>query len=454
MAGTPILLSFIDPVHPGHLVQLRCFAAWAALGGQPRAVTTPGGAEKLLALGLAPTDLLVLSGSAIRDRDGAALLVPLLRELAKNGAENQAENQAGTDAPVMLVRPALWPALRTMGAITHWAGLAPALALTGEICATIDSHDPDDARPDRSRFAAFVLSGPACAAVADLLAGCDGAGALAFGDPGADQLLAAALRVPFVGGAVMDSSLLLDETVARDPGADPEVGPFLGDITRLRGIAAPDAAGQCAILGQLIRRECRQRGPLRDTARMLYYRPVPRPAPPHPAALRIAAQLVAICPELTWWHSLAALAALAQRVSGEDQNAPARAPARAPDRALAFFVVNPDPQYQFTQVLLAILFVQMCRVTGGAEGAVWTLPVPSVPQEPTRQGDAALAQAQARIAVALAAAPFLVGQPAGLADGGTKDETGQHIAVLTGLCTTTAEHRILDALAKGGPHAQ
>ena len=450
MAGTPILLSFIDPVHPDHPVQLRCFAAWAALGGQPRAVTTPGGAEKLLALGLAPTDLLVLSGSAIRDRDGAALLVPLLRELAKN----RAENQAGRDAPVMLVRPALWPALRTMGAISHWAGLAPALALTGEICATIDSHDPDDARPDRSRFAAFMLSGPACAAVADLLAGCDGADTLAFGDPGADQLLAAALRVPFVGGAVMDSSLLLDETVARDPGADPEVGPFLGDITRLRGIAAPDAAGQRAILGQLIRRECRQRGPLRDTARMLYYRPVPRPAPPHPAALRIAAQLAAICPELTWWHSLAALAALVQRVSSEDQNAPARAPARAPDRALAFFVVNPDPQYQFTQVLLAILFVQMCRVTGGATGdaadAVWTLPVTSVPQEPTRQGDAALTQAQARVAVALAAAPFLVGQ----ADGGTKDETGQHIAVLTGLCTTTAEHRILDALAKGGPHAQ
>lgn len=450
MADIPALLSFIDPDQP---VQVRCFAAWAALGGRPRAVTTPEGAEKLRALGFGPADFLVLPGPAIRDRDGAALLVPLLRELARKGP-------AGQDAPpVMLVQSALWPALRTMGAITHWAGLAPALALTAEICASIDSHDPDDARPDRSRFAAFVLTGPACAAVADLLDGCDGAGALAFDDPGAGQLLAAALRAPSVGGVVMDSGLLLDETVGRAPGvdpsadsgADPEVGPFLADIARLCGIAAPDATQRHAILGQLIRRECRRQGPQRDTARMLFYRPVPRPDPPDPAALRIAAQLVKICPELTWWHSLAALAALAHRVSAEGRRVPGRNPNRAPDRALTFFVVNPDPQYQFTQILLAILFVQMCHATGAAEAdAIWTLPAPSVPQEPTGQGD----EAQARVAAALGAAPFLAGRPAGLADDAADDEAGRHIALLAGYCTTTAEHRILDALVKGVMHVQ
>lgn len=345
MAARGTVITSLDPAAPLRH-QLRGFDAWQALDLRVISVNRPDEAAALQAAGVAASCIHVMAAEGGPGQDPGALQV--LRWMAGHS----------DGGPALLVRPDVFPALRSAGALAFWAGLAPALALTSEDCAVIEAHGFGDHQPNRQALDAFVLGAKAITDILDVLAGGAVVQALTLRSPGWPHLLAAAIRNYRVAGAIIDSGVLLRETPAAPPDLAPDLAAVLADILRLRGIAAPGPAEAERVVLRLVDEECITASDLRATARTLFFRAPVAARPAHPAANRIAHRLIVVAPWLCWTTSLPAIAALAQRELAVDP--------QGLGRAMRFFCANPDPHHRFSQVLVAILFCILCRQAPGA----------------------------------------------------------------------------------------
>ena len=368
MAARGIVITSLDPAAPLRH-QLRGFDAWQALDLRVISVNRPDEAAALQAAGVAASCIHVMAAEGGPGQDPGAQQV--LRWMAGHS----------DGGPALLVRPDVFPALRSAGALAFWAGLAPALALTSEECAVIEAHGFGDHQPNRQVLAAFVLGAKAITNILAVLAGGAVLQALTLRSPGWPHLLAAAIRNDRVAGAIIDSGVLLRET----PAAPPDLAAVLADVLRLRGIAAPCPAEAERVVLRLVDEECITASNLRATARTLFFRAPVAARPAHPAANRIAHRLIVVAPWLCWTTSLPAIAALAQRELAVDP--------QGLGRAMRFFCANPDPHHRFSQVLVAILFCILCRQAPGAmiqPPAAPASPLPASPPPPlTARLDAA-----------------------------------------------------------------
>ena len=126
----------------------------------------------------------------------------------------------------------------------------------------------------------------------------------------------------------------------------------LGDMRALLGSAQDDTPKAAEEFFQIIDKNCRKNGPLRRTAKAIYFSAPSANIVPGAKAKSIFRNLATLSPALDWHLQGPAVATLAEMEIA----------AGRPDfeRAMNFFMRNPDPHFQFEQVLLAVSFCLQC----------------------------------------------------------------------------------------------
>ena len=300
----PLLVTSINPFAKlAH--QLRCLEAWAALGFEVRTANVAREAERLVAAGLAPSAILKLD-----DADtGAALYGKPLPRIAPLLARLAAADPARA---VLLVNSDIYPAMRSAEAVRFWAAQAPAMALTREECATLESHRFAVSAPYRNGLDAFLFSPWALKATNMMLAEIPVAARMAFGIPGWDFLLGAVVRSPFVGGRLLDSGVLLHETHSTTYANVDAFAPYLPAMHDLKAATTYTATEAAHEFHRIIVADCAAASSLSRLVKAQFYR-APKPDAPSDAARSIALRLCELAPFVGWNTDFAALVALADR---------------------------------------------------------------------------------------------------------------------------------------------
>lgn len=324
--------------------QLRCFAAWKALGVAVFTVNVDDEAERLINLGLTESDILRLpveeTGQAIHGKP-----MPQIRATMR-----RLQGLPGT-GPVAVVNSDLFPAMRSAAGLGHWLDHVPAVALTREDCTAAETVRFGDRSPYRGGLDAFVFSRRSLARVLDRADDCVSAGRMCFGIIGWDYVMGALILS--VGGGFADSGLLLHERHPTTYSSMDEFAHYLPDMRRLAGVESTDPTEAAAIFQRVIERECDRTAPEAARAQMMFLAP-PRPAMlPDARSMALADRLLRLCPAQGWVTRRGAIAHLADEVRA--------AGVCDPGRARALFEINPDPHHRFSQRLLAILFCLECR---------------------------------------------------------------------------------------------
>lgn len=311
------------------------------MGLRIRSLNTESEARKLIACGVSETCFLHAG-----DEDVVALengrAAPTISALLTAAHQLMAGN-----APTIIARPDVLPAIRNSGVIASWLMNAQAVGLTPEACILPELFRFETHRPVRRSLAAVVLSAEALATliappaedispVPDLTR--------AFGIPGWDVPLGQMILRSEIGGHFMDSGLLLLPG-ARDCFAPPA----------LPGTPEPEQESgfHTLQLRDRIRHDCTKYRADRDLIKALYFHPVARHRQPSSPAMQLAGRLTRLCPEVTWTAPLIDIAVLADHDTGDAQE--------CFTRSMAFFMRNQDPQFRFTQVLLGTLFCLLRR---------------------------------------------------------------------------------------------
>ena len=341
----PVVATSINPF--GRLEhQMRCFAAWQALGFEVLSFNHPDEIARLREAGLAEAALLPASEA----ETGRALFgkpVPRVQALLDRLAREQ------PDRAVLLVNSDIFPAAGDAGFISAWLRSAPALALTREETASLESAIFTARAPYRGGLDAFLLGGPAVAAITAALADIPVAARMCFGIPGWDYLLGALIASPRIGGQILDSGILLHQSHRQTYHTIDEFAHFLPAMAAL-GVGGQDTAASAAeSFATVISERCTADSRASDLIRAMHFRPVPGRKPCSDAALRICARMRALLPLLRWSVNMAAMARLADRIITE------------PDidftATLSLFVSGPPFRQQFLEVMTACLFHLDCR---------------------------------------------------------------------------------------------
>ncbi|WMS45355.1 hypothetical protein RDV64_23675 (plasmid) [Acuticoccus sp. MNP-M23] len=350
----PLLVTSLNPfARLAH--QLRCLEAWAALGLEVRTANTGAEAERLVAAGVSRAAIIELdeadTGAALYGKP-VPRIAPLLRRLGED-----------PERAVLLVNSDIYPAMRSAEAVRFWAAQAPALALTREECATLESHRFAANTPYRNGLDAFLFSPRALKATNMMLAEMPVSAQMAFGIPGWDFLLGAVVRSPFVGGRLMDSGVLLHEiheTTYANVDAFAPYLPAMHDLDAATTYTATQAARE---FHRIIVAECAAATSLSRLAKAQFYR-APKPAAPSDAARSIALRLCELAPFVGWNYDFAALVALADRRirSGQQElSADNRAGAGADFGAVQNFFRTGPLGHRLAEDLLAALCHLACR---------------------------------------------------------------------------------------------
>ena len=352
----PLLVTSLNPFAKlSH--QLRCLKTWAALGFEVKTANTEAEAGRLVAAGLASSAILALeeadTGAALYGKP-VPRIAPLLSRL---GAEYP-------DRAVLLVNSDIYPAMRSAEAVRFLAAQAPALALTREECATLESHRFAANAPYRNGLDAFLFSPRALKATNLMLSVIPVSARMAFGIPGWDFLLGAVVRSPFVGGRLMDGGVLLHETHGTTYANVDAFAPYLPAMHDLDAATTYTATEAAYEFHRIIVAECAAATSLSRLVKAQFYR-APKAAAPSDAARSIALRLCELAPFVGWNTDFSALVALADReiraggqrgLSADNRNG-----ADASFETVRNFFRTGPLGHRLAEDLLAALFTLACR---------------------------------------------------------------------------------------------
>ena len=353
-AGLPVVATSVNPFgRTAH--QLRCLAAWKALGFEVLSFNHPAEFEALQRAGLAADDIL----PATDPETGLEIFgkpVPRIAALLARLARLR------PGRAVILVNSDIHPVAGDPGFVRFWLDLAPALALTREETASPEATEFTARAPYRGGLDAFVLGAPALARVIEALEGMPVAARMCFGVPGWDYLMGALIASDRIGGRIMDSGILLHQTHRQAYAGVEEFAHYLPAMAAL-GAAMPKADEPSRAATEAARdfagriaRDCAAQDGTTRLVRAMHVRPVAGTAPCSAEALRICRDLQALLPALRWTRNLAAMARVADRIRAEPET----------DFATSLaLMVSPRPgRQQLAETLAAALFHLDCRGPG------------------------------------------------------------------------------------------
>lgn len=357
-SALPVVATSVNPVDrsPDRMAhQLRCFAAWKALGFEVLSFNHPAEIEALRRAGLAAEDIL----PAMDHETGLETFgkpVPRIAALLARLARLR------PGRAVILVNSDIYPAAGDPGFARFWLDQAPALALTREEAACLEAADFTTRAPYRGGLDTFMLGAPALVAILGALAGLPAAGRMCFGMPGWDYLMGALLASDRIGGRIMDSGILLHQTHPQAYAGIDEFAHYLPAMAAL-GLpmpVAPDprqaADAAARRFAERIARDCAAHAGTTRLVRAMHFRPVAGHDPCSAEALRICRDLQALLPALCWTHNLAVMARVAERIRAE--------PGTGFGASLALMVSERPGRQQLAEILAAALFHLDCRGPG------------------------------------------------------------------------------------------
>jgi len=347
-----IIITSLNPYNRTD-VQLRCFQAWKGLGVQVLSANVQEEAGHLQQMGVDEADILVLppeeTGLELHGKP-----VPKIAAVLRH-----VQRLSGGDTPVALVNSDLYPAMRSDKGLGYWLSSYPAVALVREECAAPEVYRFTDRAAYRGGLDSFVFTPGALGRVLTLLEGCASVGRMCFGIPGWDYVMGALIRSSQVGGSFADSGLLLHESHATTYSDMSEFTHYLPDMHRLAGISSQDPTTAAAEFKAVIDLVCDGNAAAAALGKAMYFAAPEVAQMPDAAAWQVSEVLSAICPQLDWDAQKVGIARLAQRDIDNGYCDFVR--------AKALFEVNPDPQYRFSQRLLALLFCLECLTTSRAD---------------------------------------------------------------------------------------
>ncbi len=340
----PVVVTSLNPFAKLGL-QRRCLDRWADLGLDTFTANVDAEAERLVAAGLSPERILTVQ----TDDSGAVLHgkpVPLIRPLLARCATRFPGRS------LILTNSDIYPAARDAGVIGLFMAQAPIAALVREDTASIESASFAARAPYRGGLDVFAMTAERLAALNDALTGIEAAGLMAFGIPGWDYLMGALTLS--LGGAIMDSGLLLHERHGPTYANVDAFFPYVPAMAALKMAEGPSAAEAAHQFYQRIEHECRMSAAATRLARLKYYRqPL---AQTTPQARRVVAQFLALAPFAAPVVNFAALTALADDLRGEPPGARADM-----ERVLNLFDGGAGLHAAFREALLATLFARLAR---------------------------------------------------------------------------------------------
>lgn len=302
----PVVVTSINPF--GRLAhQRRCFEAWQALGFETLSFNHPDEILRLVEAGVAETTLL----PATEEDTGLALFgkpVPRVAAMLARVA------QLRPGRPVILVNSDIYPAAGGPGFTGLWFDHAPALALTREEVSCLECSTETGRTPYRGGLDAFALEASALERINAELASRPVTQRMCFGIPGWDYLMGALIMSPRLGGAILDSGLLLHESHRSTYADVEEFAHYLDDIAALVDLRHTNATEGAAAFAALIAARCETATATTALVRAMHFDRVVPESPPGPGAVAAARWLMGLAPELRWNHNLLILAALADRL--------------------------------------------------------------------------------------------------------------------------------------------
>ncbi len=341
----PVVVTSINPF--SRLThQMRCFQAWTALGFDVHSINTKAEIKELTAAGLPEEAIL-----NVKKRETGAVdygkAVPRIRPLL-----NRLQLMY-PQSPIVLVNSDIYPAIRDTGFVNAYLSDSPAVALCREETSKVEATEFVCRRPYRGGLDIFMISPLALRKINTILSQLPVAARMCFGVPGWDYLMGSVICSREVGGAIMDSGLLLHESHPQAYGEVDELHQYVPVLKEL-GTVQSDNYGQAAAeFAQKIRSDCDRYTGYTNLIRATYYR---QPGPTKhasPEALRICRRLCDMLPWAQWNYNFYLMANLAEaHLHGAEFDF---------SSSSEFFVRSQSTHHRFAETLLAILFELMCK---------------------------------------------------------------------------------------------
>lgn len=328
--------------------QLQCFHEWKRLGFQVLTFNCPDEATRLREAGITREDVFVLDLQATgRELFGKPVprIQPVLELLKSRFSDNR----------ILLVNSDIFPALRSASIMDFWESSNGGLALTREECHAIGAHTFETRSPYRGGIDAFFMTQGALTQVLRCLSSHESAKRMAFGMPGWDYMIGAAFLSPQVGGAIMDSGVLLHLSHRESYGNMSEFAHYIGAMQSMGAVRESDASAAANEFSCRIDAECQKNTVLTAAARTIYFRPhLGQSANSRYAAGAKSAlsSLVMKAPAMTSRYTKRGAAMLAERLAEDEAVTLAM--------ALSFFVESPSRHMRFLQTLFATAFCLRC----------------------------------------------------------------------------------------------
>ena len=325
-------------------LQLRCLAAWSALGITARTANSERECDQLDQIGAdAPLTLPIPPRETALDTHQIPTprVVPLLRRIAAEYPDHR----------LLLTRPGVYPAMRTPDCIDHWLDIAPALALTTQTPGLLECYHFADHAPCHSQVDAFLLHPSQILSVAKALDDWPIAQDMCLGDAGWDLLLAAVIASPAIGGTILDSTTLLREVGSGQPPERHAMTPFVPALRALGMAEAPDPLGAAEDCARTIAAHCANHKEQTAQIKAFYFAAVP-PIPAPPQSIAIAREMIEIVPWVGWNYDLTIMSSLATRIAQGGFGF---------DRIMACLINGPSPHHQISDTLLGMLIWARCQ---------------------------------------------------------------------------------------------
>lgn len=353
-AGKTLLVTSINPFS-NLAFQLRCFHRWKTLGFDVQTVNVREEVKLLRGRGIGDEDIkLIDDGDSGRELFGKP--VPLIKPLIDSLERDQSHDR------YLISNSDIFPALRSRTIVDFWERTCNSgLALTRDECHALEAHSYPDEAPYRGGLDIFFMTHGALRRVSRQLGELKAAKRMAFGIPGWDYLMGAAMLSPKVGGAILDSRTLLHVSHRPSYGSMDEFRHYLADMTQLGYTASNNPSVAAADFAARIDTECEKNLALSRTARLLYFSPAPDKGKgagfDQGRSLDIFTELLALAPQFEGQYRGSAIRSLINRLAAD------------PDAhlgvALGFLLSSPSKFFRFTQALFAISLALRCKSNSG-----------------------------------------------------------------------------------------
>lgn len=351
MSTNPIVMTSINPFSRLHL-QVRCFKAWKAAGFNIQTANTGAEADLLEKSGLSKTDIIILAP----EETGQALFgrpVPKVMALLGHLSALCGDTRYG-----ILTNSDIYPALRNTKITDYWAMIAPVVALTREETPLLETIDYESKSPYRQGLDIFGFQAGSLGNLIACLREYSQTERMCFGIPGWDYLMGAITTSDRIRGRILDSGVLFHESHPTTYGSIEEFGHFLPVIRSLTGVKSTDIDHGAREYAAYIDAACRQAREIALRGKIMFFRPPESDTTIDPESFSIAMHLHSCCTMLfTTQRQMSVARVVQDALQSKSINL---------TRAQALFLKNPDPQFQFTQMLASILLVLLCRQAIGS----------------------------------------------------------------------------------------